>query len=147
MCLPCNLVVNPFRLKLTFTQPVILAPQLSPLFFRHLTPGCGVLLCSRISAPMHCLLLHDQKTLFHWEILSSGLCIPSKSPNNSYMNVTIISFAGAATVAIIPIPIVAMSFTRIPTDSLCIIISGLAQTTCVRLFRRLYSSHGFKTRM
>jgi len=36
--------------------------------------------------------------------------------------------------AIIPKPTVGNSFTVIPSDSLCIVISGLASTACVRLF-------------
>ena len=50
------------------------------------------------------------------------------------INVTIVRVAGAATMAIIPIQIVGNSFTLIPSDSLCIVMSGPAGTT------RLYSS-------
>jgi hypothetical protein len=42
------------------------------------------------------------------------------------VNVTIVYVEGAAMMAIIPIPIVGNSFTRIPSDSLCMVLSGLA---------------------
>jgi len=63
------------------------------------------------------------------------------SPDDSMMcptNVAIDCVAGAATMAIIPIPIVGNSFTVIASDSLCIVISGLASTACVRLFTSQY---------
>ena len=53
-------------------------------------------------------------------------------------HVAIVSVAGTATIAIIPILIVGNCFTVIPSDSLCIVISGLASTACVRLFTRQY---------
>jgi len=53
-------------------------------------------------------------------------------------NVAIVCVAGAATMAIIPILIVRNSFTVIPSDSLGIVISGLASTASVRLFTRQY---------
>ena len=40
------------------------------------------------------------------------------------MNVTNVRVAGAATMAIIPIKIVGNSFTLIPSDSLCIVMSS-----------------------
>jgi len=53
-------------------------------------------------------------------------------------NVAIVCVTGAATMEIIPIPIMGNSFTVIPSDSLCIVISDLASTACVRLFTRQY---------
>ena len=55
----------------------------------------------------------------------------SNSPNDSMMrvNVSIVYIEGAAMIAIIPIPILGKSFTRIPSDSLCMVISSLAGTT------------------
>jgi len=49
-------------------------------------------------------------------------------------NVAIVCVTGTATMVIFPIPIVANSFTVTPSDSLCIVISRLASTACVRLF-------------
>ena len=71
----------------------------------------------------------------------------SNSPNDSMMrpvNVSIVYVKGAAMMVIIPILIVGNSFSRIPSDSPCIVISGLAWTTCSRLFTRLYSSYIFQ---
>jgi len=42
------------------------------------------------------------------------------------MNVTIVRVVGAVTMAIIPIQVVGNSFTLIPTDSLCRVMSGPA---------------------
>jgi len=67
--------------------------------------------------------------------------VPSNSPDDSMMcptNLAIVCVAGAATMAIIAIPIVGNSFTVIPSYSLCIVISGLASTACVRLLTRQY---------
>ena len=44
------------------------------------------------------------------------------------VNISNVYVDGAAMMAIIPIPIVGKSFTRIPSDSLCMLISGLAGT-------------------
>ena len=59
------------------------------------------------------------------------------------VNVSIIYVEGAAMMAIIPILIVGNSFSCILSDSLCIVISGLAWTPCIRLFTRLYSSSSY----
>ena len=41
------------------------------------------------------------------------------------VNASIVYVEGATMMAIIPIPIVGKSFTRIPSDSLCMVISSL----------------------
>jgi len=68
------------------------------------------------------------KNHFVGNISTFGLCVPCSSPDNSMMcslNVTIVSVAGTATMnIIIPIQIVGNSFTLIPSDTLCIVMSG-----------------------
>jgi len=69
------------------------------------------------------------KPHFVGKISTFGLCVPCSSPDDSMMcpiNVKIVRVAGAATMAIIPIQIVGNSFTLIPSDSLCIVISSPA---------------------
>jgi len=63
------------------------------------------------------------------KLSSFGLCVPCSSPDDSIqcpINVTIVRVAGAATMALIPIQIIANSFTLIKSDSLCIVMSGPA---------------------
>jgi len=70
----------------------------------------------------------------------------SNAPDDSIMstNITIVCLAGSARMGIIPIPIVGNAFTLIPTHSLCIVISGLVSTTCIRLFTRQYCIPGIR---
>jgi len=69
------------------------------------------------------------KPHFIGKISTFGLCVPGSSPNHSMMcpmNVTIVRVAGAATMAISPIQIIRNSFTLIPSESMCLVMSGPA---------------------
>ena len=46
--------------------------------------------------------------------------------------------------AIIPIPIISKSFTRIPSDSLCMVISGLAGTACQIIHKEVFLEYSFQ---
>jgi len=69
------------------------------------------------------------KPHFVGTISNFRLCVPCNPHDDSMMcpmNVSIVRVEGAATMAIIPIQIVGNCFTLIPSDSLCIVMSGPA---------------------
>ena len=60
------------------------------------------------------------------------------------VNAAIVYTEGATMMAIIPIPIVGKSFTRIPSDSLCMVISGLAGPPRQNIHKEVFHKFRFQ---
>ena len=60
------------------------------------------------------------------------------------VNASIVYVEGATMMAIIPIPIVGKSFTRIPSDSLCMVISSLAGPPRQNIHKEVFLEYSFQ---